>query len=78
MAEADMKMEVDVKGMEPKSGPKTSEFWVTVITQILGVILAAIGAYKGSDGLAAVGGILTGAAQGTYTLGRSKAKQRSA
>lgn len=67
-----------VPAPQAKSGPKTSEFWVTVITQLLGVILAAIGAYKGSDGLAAVGGILTGAAQGTYTLGRSKAKQRSA
>jgi hypothetical protein len=62
----------------PKAGAKSTEFWLTLLVNAVGVALLAYGAAKGNDTLAAVGGVLIAVAQGTYTLGRSGVKKAAA
>lgn len=76
--EEDLKNEAKVSQLGPKSGVKTSEFWTSLITQLLGVLITAFGLYKGSDGLVAFGGILTGSGGGAYALSRASVKKASA
>lgn len=64
-----------VSGTTAKEGVKTSEFWVTVITKVVGLGVISYGMWKQNDGALALGGIIVGVASGTYSLSRGLAKK---
>ena len=57
-----------------KKGPRTTEFWITVVVGVLAQIVTAYGLYKASEPIVAVGGIMTSVAAGAYSISRCKAK----
>lgn len=66
----------DDKKQEPvvKPGVKSSEFWSTMLVQVLATAVIAFGMWKGSDGILAFGAILSGVAQGSYNVSRGLEK----
>lgn len=65
------KVEVEPK---TKKGIKTSEFWKSVIVQVVAIMIIAYGMNKGSDGIVEFGSILMGLVQGSYNIGRALEK----
>ncbi len=74
VSKAKKKIEDLKKALDPKSGPKTTEFWITVVVGVLAQVVTAYGMYKSSDPIIAVGGIMTAAVAGAYSHSRGKAK----
>ena len=60
-----------------KPGPKSSEFWITIVCAILGTLVGAWGAYKNNDALVAIGGTIASGSGGAYTLSRGLAKAKN-
>ena len=60
-----------------KPGVKTSEFWSSLVTKILGALLAAYGAYAGKEVLIYIGAGLLGSSDVAYTIARGLTKARA-
>jgi len=58
-----------------KTGIKSTEFWVSIIGMIGGIILASM---EGNQWTQIIGGILTAVCGGSYTMGRSLVKSNEA
>ena len=58
-----------------KTGIKSTEFWVSIIGMLGGIILASM---EGSQWTQIIGGILTAVCGGSYTMGRSLVKSNEA
>lgn len=77
MANAEnLKLDADVTvAVHAKPGIKTTEFWKSVIVHVVAMMIIAWGMAKGSDSITAVGSVLLGLANGSYTLSRGMAKK---
>ncbi len=65
------------KTAEPKPGAKTTEFWITAVTQVLALILGLYGAYSSNDSLVQAAAALSGGTGGLYAISRGIAKKNS-
>lgn len=59
---------------EIKPGVKTSEFWITILNNVVGLGLLVYGLVADNDTAATIGASLSGLTTSAYTLARSKAK----
>lgn len=61
-----------------KPGVKTSEFWKSLVVNLIATLIIAYGLWKGNEGIAGFGTILLGFTTGTYNIGRSMEKSAQA
>lgn len=65
-----------VTTMDPnKPGSKTSEFWLSMIVTVLGIVITAYGIFKDKESLVIFGSSLSGGVTSIYTGGRSLVKK---
>ena len=60
-----------------KPGPKTTEFWITLVCLVVGSCVSAWGASKGNEAITAVGGAIAAVPAGLYSVSRGIAKKNS-
>ena len=66
--------ELVVVEAKPKSGAKTTEFWLTLLASVCGFILASGSLVEGSTAALVVGGLMVVLAALGYTKGRTSVK----
>ena len=69
-------MPEDTKAPAPKPGYKTTEFWLSTVATLAGIVLASGAVADGSQAAQIVGGIVAVLATLGYTGARAKAKQQ--
>ena len=77
-------MSTTSKPVPPKAGVKTSEFWSSVLSQLIGAAMVGFALFSQSAGpdmqsnenwiIAAIGGLVVSLSDAIYKIGRAKLK----
>lgn len=71
----DMLCDSRLEFVRATTGPRTSEFWTSIITHIAGLTLVTVGAIRFNMEMIYVGGGMMSVTQATYNIARGLAKR---